>query len=157
MSSSDGGTPRGPDLRDSPSSGPRAQYPVERSASSRRRWLVALSVLVVVVGAALAWFGYQKFSDPPVSGDATGYQILGPDTIAVQFTVTRADPDKPVACVVRARSKDGSETGRREVLIPPGDPQTGVRTELRTAGPPAIGEVFGCGTSVPDYLTRTDS
>ncbi|MGC4934240.1 DUF4307 domain-containing protein [Gordonia sp. DT30] len=153
MNSSDGGTPPGPDLQDRPHSGPRASYPVPRSASSRRLWFIALSVLVVVIGVVLALIGYQKFADPDVSGEATGYQVLDPSTVAVQFTVNRADPSEPVACVVRARSKDGSETGRREVLIGPGEVQEGHRVEVKTSQPPVIGEVFGCSTSVPAYLT----
>ena len=84
----------------------------------------------------------------------TGYSIVDSSTVDVSFTVTRNDPSKAVACVVRARSRDGDENGRREVLIPPGDSQqTAVDSRVKTTGPPAIGEVFGCTTSVPPYLT----
>ena len=70
-----------------------------------------------------------------------------------EFTVTRSDPAKPVACVVRGRSIDGGETGRREILIPAGDQsQVGVRTEVTTSSRPVIGEVFGCTADVPTYL-----
>lgn len=155
MNSSDGGTPPHPDLQDRPHSGPRATYPVAQSASSRRLWFITLSVLVVVVGVVLAVIGYQKFADPDVSGQVTGYEILNPSTVAVQFTVNRSDPSSPVACVVRARSKDGSETGRREVLIRPGQAQEGHRVDVQTSKPPAIGEVFGCTTDVPTYLTES--
>jgi hypothetical protein len=113
-----------------------------------------LSALVVITGVVLAVIGYQKFADPDVSGSATGYEILDPSTVAVQFTVNRADPSRPVACVVRARSKDGSETGRREVLIGPGEVQEGHRVDVSTSEPPVIGEVFGCTTDVPAYLTE---
>ncbi|MFT4124884.1 MAG: DUF4307 domain-containing protein [Gordonia sp. (in: high G+C Gram-positive bacteria)] len=154
MNSSDGGTPEGSDLRDRPRSGPRATYPVERPARSRRRWFIASSIAVIAAGLALATIGYQKFADPDVSGQATGYDILDATTVAVQFTVNRADPSRPVACVVRARAKDGSEVGRREVLIGPGEAQEGERAEVRTSAPPVIGEVFGCTASVPAYLTE---
>lgn len=154
MNSSDGGTAT-PTDPGAPSSGPRASYPAERSAGSRRRWFVALSVLVVVAGVSLAWLGYNKFATPDVSGQATGYEILNPSTVSVQLTVTRKDPSRPVACVVRGRSKDGNESGRREILIPSGtQTQIGVRTEVITSRPPVIGEVFGCTTSVPGYLTH---
>ncbi|MFW0784461.1 DUF4307 domain-containing protein [Gordonia sp. CPCC 206044] len=153
MNSSDGGTDVG---HDRPRSGPRATYPTEQSSTSRRRWFVGLSVLVVVAGVALAWLGYTKFASPDVSGEATAYQILDDSTVSVQFTVTRADPQTPVSCVVRGRSRDGDETGRREILIPAGDQtQTGVRTEVATSKPPVIGEVFGCTTHVPAYLTAS--
>ncbi|MGW0037048.1 DUF4307 domain-containing protein [Gordonia sp. NPDC003376] len=154
MNSSDGGTPQGPDLHDRPQSGPRATYPVEQSARSKRYWFLGLSALVVITGVVLALIGYQKFADPDVSGQATGYEILDPSTVAVQFTVNRADPTQPVACVVRARSIDGDETGRREVLIAPGVAQEGHRVNVSTSKPPVIGEVFGCTTDVPAYLTE---
>lgn len=133
--------------------GPRATYPAQQSATSRRRWFLLLSTLAVIAGVGLAWFGYVKFSTPDVSGEATGYEILDDSTVAVQFTVTRSDPAKPVACVVRGRSIDGGETGRREILIPAGDQsQVGVRTEVTTSSRPVIGEVFGCTADVPTYL-----
>ncbi|MGK2319880.1 DUF4307 domain-containing protein [Gordonia rhizosphera] len=153
MNSSDGGSDV---VGDRPRSGPRATYPTARPADSRRRWFVGLSVLVVVAGVAIAWLGYTKFAGSDVTGEVTGYEILNPSTVAVQFTLTRKDPAQQVACVVRGRSKDGDETGRREILIPSGtQTQTGVRTEVATSRPPVIGEVFGCTANVPAYLTSS--
>ncbi|GAC49097.1 DUF4307 domain-containing protein [Gordonia aichiensis] len=157
MNSSDGGTPQEPDLHKQPQSGPRATYPVAQSARSRRLWFIASAVAVVIIGVILAAIGYNKFADPDVSGQATGYEILDNSSVAVLYTVTRKDPTRPVACVVRARVKDGSEAGRREVLVPPGTQQEGLRTVVKTSGPPVIGEVFGCSTDVPTYLTSTAS
>ncbi|MBD0862057.1 DUF4307 domain-containing protein [Gordonia sp. zg691] len=165
MNSSDGGAADAGDPSRStgdagrPRSGPRATYP-ERSetAQTRRRWFVALSVLVVAAGVTLAAIGYSKFGTSDVSGDATGYEILDDSTVAVQFTVERSDPTQPAACVVRGRSRDGSETGRREVLIPAGSAERiGFRAEITTSKPPVIGEVFGCTTDVPAYLRPSAS
>ena len=73
--------------------------------------------------------------------------------VEVTVSVTRADPSRPVVCIVRARSKDGSETGRREVLVPPSEQATvQITTEVKTSRPPVIGDVYGCGTDVPGYL-----
>jgi hypothetical protein len=58
-----------------------------------------------------------------------------------------------VVCILRARSLDGSETGRREVLVPPSSQATVQVTALvKTSKPPAMGDVYGCGTDVPAYL-----
>ncbi|NMO02358.1 DUF4307 domain-containing protein [Gordonia sp. TBRC 11910] len=155
MTTSDGGTdqPATPDPR--PRSGPRATYPVERSQSSRRRWFYLLSVVVVAAGLTIAYVGYRQFGDPEVSGQASGYKITSSSTIDVQFTVTRQDPGTAVACVVRARAKDGGEVGRREVLIPAGQStQVGAGSRVVTSRPPVIGEVFGCTTTVPPYLSE---
>lgn len=155
MESSDGGADQPGEAGTVPRSGPRATYPVERSRSSRKRWFYVLSTVVVAAGLAIAYWGYQAFGSPDVAGEASGYQITGDNTVDVQFTVTRKEPGTAVACVIRARAKDGSEVGRREVVIPAGnETQVGVRTQVRTSAPPVIGEVFGCSPSVPPYLTE---
>jgi hypothetical protein len=132
---------------------PPGRYPTERSPKSRRRWFVVLTTLVVAAGVLIAWLGYDRFSDPDISGEASGYQIIDGSTVEVKFTVNRKDPTKPATCVVRARSKDGAETGRREIYIPPsGEGQFSTSTVVRTSAPPAVGEVYGCSESVPAYL-----
>lgn len=132
---------------------PQGRYPTERSPKSRRRWFVILTVLVVAAGVLIAWVAYQRFSDPDISGEASGYQIVDSSTVEVKFTVNRKDPSKPATCVVRARSKDGSETGRREIYVPAaGSGQLSMSTLVRTSAPPAVGEVYGCSDSVPSYL-----
>lgn len=149
MSTSDGGGDQ-----QKPRSGPRATYPAERSSGSKRRWFIGLAAVVVAAGLAVAVLGFNQFGDPDVSGQATGYELLSSDRVAVQYTVNRADPNDAVVCIVRARAKDGSEVGRREVLIPAGgDIQVGARVELTTSEPPVIGEVFGCGLNIPPYLS----
>ncbi len=153
MSSSDGVDDQAKPNEPTPRSGPKATYPAERSPASRRRWFWISTAAVIVAGFAVAIAGYFKFGDPDVSGQATAHEILGSDSVAVQYTVNRSDPGKAVACVVRARAQDGAEVGRREVLIPAGnDIQVGARTVVYTSRPPVIGEVFGCTTSVPPYL-----
>ncbi len=146
MNSSDGGS-------DQPTSGPRATYPVPQSSRSRRRGFFVTATLALAAAIAVSVFTYVKFGTPDVTGEASGYELLGPTAVAVQYTVTRSDPSRPAACVVRGRSKAGDEVGRREILIPPSaDKQVGVRTEVTTSNPPVIGEVFGCTMSVPPYL-----
>ena len=69
------------------------------------------------------------------------------------ISVTRADPSRPVVCIVRARSRDGSETGRREILVGPSDQATvQVTAPVKTSRPPVTGDVYGCGTDIPAYL-----
>jgi len=58
-----------------------------------------------------------------------------------------------VDCIVRVRAKDGSETGRREVLVPPSAQATvQVTTTVKSSQPPAMADIYGCGTDVPGYL-----
>ncbi len=137
--------------------GPRATYPAEQSSMSRRRWFLVLTGVVLAAGVIVALLGFQKFGSPDVAGEGTGYFITGPRTVDVQFTVSRNDPTRPVACIIRSRAKDGSEIGRREVLIPASTaPRVGVRAAVQTTDRPATGEVYGCGPTVPPYLTAED-
>jgi Domain of unknown function (DUF4307) len=133
---------------------PESRYGEQRlSRSSRRGVIAALTVLIIAVGVVIAVVAYQRLGSGDVEGKLGGYRLLDDNTVEVTVTVTRTDPSKPVVCIVRARSKDGSETGRREVLVAPSEEATvQVTTEVKTSRPPVVGDVYGCGTDVPAYL-----
>jgi hypothetical protein len=136
-----------------PSARPSDRYPDEHDPSRTRRILLIGLVFVVIAGVGLAWLGYSKFADKPVSGEAAGYEVVSDSTVEVQVSVTRNDPSKPVSCIVRAKNRAGDEVGRREFYVPPSkDSVVVVTSEVRTTAPAAVGDVFGCGTDVPAYL-----
>lgn len=123
------------------------------SRAARRRITVALGGLVVIVGVIIAVVAYQRLDSSDVTGTLAGYRVIDDETVSVTISVTRSDPSRPVDCIVRARSKDGSETGRREVLIPPSHAATvQITTVVKSNRPPVMGDVYGCGTDVPEYL-----
>lgn len=131
---------------------PESRYGRQRSGP-RRGLIAAYLVLALAVGVVVAVVGYQRFGSTDVKGETGGYHLVDEQTVEVTFSVTRADPSQPVVCIVRARSKDGSETGRRELLIEPSEHATvQVKTQVKTSHPPVIGDIYGCGTDVPDYL-----
>src|ERR1700733_12852976 len=104
---------------------PEARYGRPRlSRGSRRRIAIGLPVLIVAAGVVVALVGYQRLGTSDVSGSLAGYQVIDDETASVTISVTRSDPSRPADCIVRVRSKDGSETGRREVLVPPSDQST---------------------------------
>jgi hypothetical protein len=133
---------------------PEARYGRSRlSRVSRRRVVIALAVLVVAAGTAVAVIGYQRLGTSDVAGSLAGYQVIDNETASVTISVTRSDPSRPVDCIVRVRSKGGSETGRREVLVPPSDQATvQVTTTVKSSEPPVMADIYGCGTDVPGYL-----
>jgi|ERR1700742_4920893 len=133
---------------------PESRYGRARlSRSARRGLLIALAVLVVVAGITIAAVGYQRLGTSDVSGSLAGYQVIDDETASVTISVTRSDPSRPVDCIVRVRAKDGSETGRREVLVSPSDQATvQVTTTVKSSKPPAVADIYGCGTDVPGYL-----
>ncbi|HEX7322799.1 MAG TPA: DUF4307 domain-containing protein [Mycobacterium sp.] len=145
-------------MTDDPAALPAARYGRTRLLGRPHRWAAAaLTVLVVAAGAALAVFGYQRFRTPDVSGELGGYQLIDNETVSVTISVTRSDPSRPVVCIVRARAADGSETGRREVLVGPATATTvQVTTVVKSSKPPLMGDIYGCGTEVPAYLRAPD-
>lgn len=114
-----------------------------------------LATLMLLFTIGIAVVAYQRFEGTAVEGTATGSEILDDRTVAVTISVTRKNPANPVVCIVRVRSRDGAETGRREILIPPSDARTvQVTTKVVSYRPPFVGDIYGCGTDVPGYLTK---
>ncbi|OHV04074.1 DUF4307 domain-containing protein [Mycobacterium talmoniae] len=139
---------------DGPAPRPDNRYGRARlSRSTRRRVIIALAVLTVAAATVVAVIGYQRLGTGDVKGTLAGYRLIDDETVSVTISVTRSDPSRPVDCIVRARAKDGSETGRREVLVGPSEQETvQVTTTVKSSKPPVMGDVYGCGTDVPDYL-----
>lgn len=133
---------------------PTARYGQQRlSGLTRRRLAIGLTLLVVVAGVALAFVGFQRLGTSPVKGELSSYTLLDDESVAVTVSVTRDDPAKPAVCIVRARALDGSETGRREILVAPAEAKTvQVTAVVKSTKPPVVGDVYGCGTDVPAYL-----
>jgi hypothetical protein len=144
---------RKPDMIDRPA----ARYGRQRmSRRSRRWWAIGLTAVVLVAGVVIAIVASQRLGSGDVQGELGGYQLVDGETLSVTIKVTREDPSRPVVCIVRARSVDGSETGRREVLVPPSSQDTvNITTTVKSTRPPAVGDVYGCGTDVPAYLVAS--
>lgn len=130
---------------------PDARYGRPRlSRRARRRVAIALGVLVAAAGIVIAVIGYQRISTSAVTGSLVGYRLVDDETASVTISVTRSDPSRPVACIVRVRATNGSETGRRELLVPPSEATTvQVTTTVKSSQPPVMADVYGCGTEVP--------
>lgn len=141
-------------MTESPIPRPEARYGRSRLSRIPRRWvIVTLGALVVVAGLAVALVGYHRFGTSDVKGTMVGYRVIDDQTASITISVTRSDPSRPVDCIVRVRSQDGSETGRRELLVPPSDAGTvQVTTTVKSFEPPVVADIYGCGTDVPPYL-----
>ncbi|KWX67713.1 DUF4307 domain-containing protein [Mycobacterium sp. NAZ190054] len=133
---------------------PPERYGQQRLSRRTRRWIaIGLTALVVLTGIVVATVAFNRFGSNDVEGELAGYELVDPHTVDVTVSVTRDDPSRPVVCIVRARSYDGDETGRREVLVPPSaDATVQVTTTVKSSRPAVIGDVYGCGTDVPGYL-----
>ena len=123
------------------------------AANTGRRARIALTALAIAAGLAVAAIGYQRFAGSDVEGKMGAFEVLDDHTVSVTISVTRKNPGTPVVCIVRARSKDGAETGRREILIGPSESKTvQVTTTVASYRQPIMGDIYGCGTDVPPYL-----
>jgi hypothetical protein len=132
---------------------PQTRYGRGRSLRPSRRRAAILAAGVAVAGVVLTAIVYQRLGRSDVEGTLAGYQLLDSQTVSVTISVTRKDPSRPVDCIVRVRAKDGSETGRREVLVAPSAQTTvQVTTVLKSSKPAVVGDIYGCGTDVPSYL-----
>jgi uncharacterized protein (DUF58 family) len=133
---------------------PADRYGPQRSPRRNRRWLgVAALAGALVVGVIVALVAFARFGSNEVEGELSAYRLVDDETVEVTIGVTRPDPSVPAVCIVRARAKDGGETGRREVLVPPSSQATvQVTTIVKSTRTPAVGDVYGCGTDVPPYL-----
>lgn len=140
-----------PQMTETSASRPESRY--GRSRVPRRWVIVGLGSLVVAAGLLIAVVGYHRLGTSPVTGTLAGYRLIDDQTASVTISVTRSDPSRPVDCIVRVRAKDGSETGRREVLVPPAEaPTVQLTTTVKSSKPPAMADIYGCGTEVPPYL-----
>lgn len=134
---------------------PTARYGRQKlSRRTRRRVVIGLFLLIVTAGVLIALIAFQRFGTGDVKGELGGYRIVDDETVAVTITVTRSDPSVPAVCIVRARSINGDETGRREILVPPSTASSVViDAVVKSTKPPVVGDIYGCGLDVPPYLT----
>jgi hypothetical protein len=143
-------------MTDTPSPPPPRYGRAPMPASTRRRVAITLGVLTTLALIGAAAVAYQRFEGVDVEGEMAAYEVLDDQTVEVTISVTRKNPATPVVCIVRARSRDGSETGRREVLVGPADARTiQVTTTVKSFKRPLVGDIYGCGTDVPAYLRST--
>jgi hypothetical protein len=132
--------------------GPRGSGPRRRGAA-----LVGL-LLTVLAGLVVAVIAYRNLGSTPVRGETLGFILLdsNPDPeaygVELRLNVIRDDPSRPAVCIVRARSRDGEETGRREIYVPPAAGPLILTTVVRTSRPPVTADVYGCSLAVPPYL-----
>jgi hypothetical protein len=118
------------------------------------RWRGALIIAgALAVGGVATWLAYENFGTAPIDTERVGFTDLPANAVRLTFTVTREHPDRPAVCIVRAQDVAGNESGRREVLIPPGSAQTSISTVIQNARPPVTADVFGCSYQVPAYLS----
>ena len=124
-----------------------------RRASGRSRWAIPAGLVVAaLLGLAVAVIGYRNLGTTPIQGQAVSFILLPGNAVQLRLSVVRDDPSRAAVCIVRARSLDGEETGRREVYVPPAAGPIVLSTVVQTSRPPVAADVYGCSLAVPAYL-----
>ncbi|MFC4002818.1 DUF4307 domain-containing protein [Prauserella oleivorans] len=133
---------------------PEGRYGTTRTRSrAPRRWQVTLIVVLALVGGGAAvYFGYTNLVDTPIEAQRVGYEERPGNAMEITIDVTRQDPERPGVCIVRVRDISGAESGRKEILVAPGESR--VSTVIRSIRRPVTADVYGCSYDIPEYLSR---
>jgi hypothetical protein len=110
---------------------------------SRRRWLPALALVLLVLAAlAIGARLYGQYGNPPYRAQLTGMEQITDSSVTVAFTVRKRDGG-PARCQVQAKDHSGAEVGYAEVPVG-GTGTVQVRYTLRTSARPYAVDVLGC-------------
>lgn len=118
-----------------------------RRRSGRRRLLgpVVLAALILAASVLLAVRLYRQYGDPTYDTQLIRYTQITDTGVTVDFAV-RIPAGGSATCVLRARSYDGGEVGRRTVTVTAvaGATRVVASEAVPTTSRPFIGEVVGC-------------
>lgn len=124
---------------------PPGRYGRRRAPHRRRPWVVALLLVVVLAaGVALAARLYRQYG-PAYDAQVTAYTEITDTQVVIEFRVSVPAGGEAI-CVLRARSRDGAEVGKAEVLVSaaPGETRPITAYRLVTTARPVTGEVVRC-------------
>jgi hypothetical protein len=119
---------------------------------SGRTWTALLTVSVVAAGFAVALLGYRNLGPHNIDWEVVNSQIVDNNrAMRITFTLTRKHPSEHVVCLIRVRDRSGHEVGRQVAGVPGSSSSTVTTTAvIATSGPPAVDELVGCGSKVPN-------
>jgi hypothetical protein len=120
-----------------------------------RAWAVGLTLLVILAGFGVALLGYRNLGPQNIDWEVVNSQIVDDNAaMKVTFTVTRKHPAQRIECLVRLRDRNGREVGKQVVPVPgSGSSTVTVNAVVPASAAPAVDEIAGCGSKVPNDLT----
>lgn len=138
---------------DARSAPPADRYGSAGKTGSKRwkRWV--FTAIAVVAGFAVAWIAYVNLGQTSIDAERVAFEPRPGNAMQITINVTRDDPDKAGVCVVRVQDRSGSESGRKEVLVPAGAGHSRVSTVVKSIGEPVTADVYGCSYSIPRYMS----
>lgn len=135
-----------------PPAPPQGRYGRTPSRARRMRLRWAAVALALLASVAIAYVAYRNLGTAPIESQRVAFTQKPGNAMEVTLDVRRDDPASPAVCVVRVRDISGAETGRREVLVTPGEGR--ITTLVQSTQAPVTADVVGCTYNVPQYLSR---
>jgi Domain of unknown function (DUF4307) len=118
-----------------------------RRRDGRRRLLapIVFGVVLIVASVAVSVQLYRRYGDPDYDSQIVGWPGATASQVTIDFTV-RVPAGGSASCVLRARTYEGVEVGRRTVTVSarPGDRSIEARETVPTTARAAVGEVLTC-------------
>jgi hypothetical protein len=125
---------------------PPGRYGRRRDRRRSRLLPVIFGVLVLAVSVLASVRLYQQYGgDPDYDPQIVGWSDVTDTSMTVRFTV-RVPAGGSAVCVLRARTYDGAEVGRREVTVSAAGDARQIRAEeaVPTSARAAVGDVIRC-------------
>ena len=102
----------------------------------------ALTVVALLLGTLAAYLVFRN-SEQSIQSAERSHQVLDAHHDLVSYEVHKPKA-WTVTCVIRARSEDGSEVGRKTITIPPGKAVVVATFTLETSAKAITGEIQDC-------------
>jgi hypothetical protein len=128
---------------------PPGRYGHRRASGLRRRIVpIAFLVLIVMASILLTVKLYDRYGQTDYESRIVGWSNDSDTRLTVEFEV-RVPTGETATCVLRARSFDGAEVGRREVQVtnPGAAADVRAREDIPTKARASHGDVLRCGPS----------
>lgn len=125
---------------------PPGRYGRRRDGRRHRLLPVIFGVLVLAVSVLASVRLYeQSGGGPEYDPQIVGWSEVTDSSMTIEFTV-RVPAGGSAVCVLRARTYEGAEAGRREVSVSAGSGEREIRAEERvpTDARAAVGDVVRC-------------
>ena len=124
---------------------PPGRYGRRRDGRRRLTVPIAFGVLVLALSVLLTVRLYDRYGDPDYDPRILGWTEVTDTNMTIEFTV-RVPAGGSAECVLRARSYDGAEVGRRTVTViaPAGATTAEGREPVTTTARASHGDVVRC-------------
>jgi hypothetical protein len=134
---------------------PDDRYGSARGAAPRRWRIWVYGLIALAVSGTVAYVAYRNLGAAPIDAQQVGFSPKANNSMEITIDVTRDDPSRPGVCIVYVQDVTGAESGRKEILVPPGGASRRMSTVIRSIGKPVTASVFGCSYVVPRYLSTS--